>query len=123
MNSDQTLAELLPVILFTLQNQRTIISLYFSFIKLGNFALLECFNTACNATYDLENGYVEFSTNETYVNGSTEQAFCKEGYIINGDTNVTCLDDGTWSNYTLCLLLSKTFSMIIIYRIQNIYMY
>ena len=68
--------------------------------------LFVSFITDCGTDYHLENGHVNFTGRPTLIN-HTVPVLCDDGYYIQGDRYITCLSDGTWSQYTRCRSTSK----------------
>ena len=60
-----------------------------------------CNLTDCGTNYPIENGYVDYKGRATTV-GEKVPVFCNPGYDLEGDSDTTCLSDGTWSKFTHC---------------------
>lgn len=62
-------------------------------IELVNFNFL---GVRCSSVTNLANGFVIMNTTE---NGNMMVTYsCKDGFILNGQKNSFCLDNGTWSS-------------------------
>ena len=49
--------------------------------------------------YSVTHGYVNFTGKSTLFNASVPIT-CEVGYEPSGDQNITCLQDGTWTEIT-----------------------
>ena len=71
------------------------------YIATGRHIIKVIFISDCGTDYKLDNGHVDFKGNPTTV-GETFPLFCDPGFELEGDTDTTCLPDGTWSKLTKC---------------------
>ena len=81
---------------------------------------LHIFCTDCGTAYTIINGHVNFTGRET-VYDQLIPVFCDVGYELQGESHVTCLSDGKWSNMSFCVIFGKFY--FVNYRKGSVYFY
>ena len=76
---------------------RTLILLLLSFR--GSYVLL--YLSDCGTEYTLDHGFANFDGKDTTFNQKVP-VICNKGYEILGESEITCLATGDWSNDTTC---------------------
>ena len=65
-----------------------------------------CAFSDCGTLYPLDFGYADFAGKETTYEQKVP-VVCEVGYGLEGDPEITCLEDGTWSKNTICAIKSN----------------
>ena len=60
----------------------------------------------CGTNYTLPHGHVNFTGRATTYNQSIP-VLCELGYEIHGKDQITCLDDGQWSEGSECTIKGR----------------
>lgn len=67
----------------------------------------DCSVIDCGTIYPLHYGFVNFSGRATAYKEKIAVT-CAKGYMIEGDREITCLGNGTWSRNTVCKLAQES---------------
>ena len=70
--------------------------------------MLCLYSSDCGNRYTVDHGHVKFKGQDTTYKNSASIS-CDAGYTLQGDSEVTCLADGSWSQFSRCVINSTYF--------------
>ena len=68
----------------------------------------ECTKVTCGVLNTTDNSITDYNNTRPYCYNDIVTVTCKDGYIQEGSTSVTCLDTGVWSTSPYCQIVNCT---------------